>query len=457
MRKFFVGIFVFQLFYINVVAENSYGKFGFGVSSNILPNFVNLIFASDGISKATEAEMKQAEEELALSLRHARDFIRNRYSKDHPYKASIKREYERVNKLKRDIDMASLWKDMSDDEKYEYAKKEILKRNESFKYMKESEYDGNIYIEIKKLNSDYSERTTAANKYAVKRLTKELEELAGYSARQLDAVMRLIELSPETVSYFYGKYIETLTRRYYLRKPALSLETEEYMNALDTCGVIKDQSFAVSLKKKRVNSIALRLAKERDFSEWADSQNVVNLFNSIFLNGYAYYNDYGGAKETKYASVSLKRHLGDVVGILYGPSKNSYAALVNTTAVLQAQAVKKVVSELFKMHGISGDMRRLEYLANPSENAIYAARRSKLESESELKNRYGNAKIYSEYKPWCLYLELLTISLECDKILKAALINNIKNEETADALYNSKIKELLGNTVTASGAYYYNF
>ena len=231
------------------------------------------------------------------------------------------------------------------------------------------------------------------------------------------------------------------------------------MNELKTCGIIREQSHAVALKKRRVTQLALNLARQRDYAEWTKSQSVINLFNSIFLNGYAYYSDYSGAKgsSAKYVRIDVNRHLGSVVDVLSGPSGNDFATLINTTAILEAQTVKKVLAELFEMHSISGDMRTLEFIASPSMNAIYDAKRKLMESENELKNQHGIVQIYIQYKPRALYLELLTVSLECDKIVKQALINNITNEELANDLYNSKIKEILGNTVKASGGYYYNF
>lgn len=437
---------------------NFNGRIGASVSSNILPNFVNLVFGVNGVSKTTEAELKQAEEELSLSLQHARAFIADRYSKDSPYKATISRLKEELAKAKKDIEMASRWETMSDDEKYEYAKEEVLKMHPQFKYMNESKYSYNIYIHIKKLNADFSAKKTDVNKLTIARVTKELSDLDVSTNRSLDEIMRLIELSPETVSYFYGKYVSFIFRQDNLRKPALSIEFQNNMDAIDTYGIIRDQAHAVALKKSRVNELAFRLAKQKDYSKWARSQNVINLFNSIFLNGYAYYTDYSKSRRTsKYAQINVNRHLGDIVDILSGPSRNDFATLINTTTILQAQTIKKVVSELFKMHSLSGDMRSLDFIAAPSINTIYDARRKMLESEKELSNKYGLVRIYGEYKPRALYLELLTISLECDKIVKQVLLNNIKNSEIAENLYNSKIKTILGNTVTASGAYYYNF
>ena len=316
-----------------------------------------------------------------------------------------------------------------------------------------------IYIEIKVLNTKFSEETVESDEISVKRLKKEIEDLGSSTNNSLDRIMRLIELSPETVSYFYGKYCSILTRQYSLRKPALSVEFDNYMNELKTCGIIREQSHAVALKKRRVTQLALNLARQRDYAEWTKSQSVINLFNSIFLNGYAYYSDYSGAKgsSAKYVRIDVNRHLGSVVDVLSGPSGNDFATLINTTAILEAQTVKKVLAELFEMHSISGDMRTLEFIASPSMNAIYDAKRKLMESENELKNQHGIVQIYIQYKPRALYLELLTVSLECDKIVKQALINNITNEELANDLYNSKIKEILGNTVKASGGYYYNF
>lgn len=81
MKKLFISIQIFLLCVSDSFANSSYGSVGVRVTSDILPNFVNLIFGVNGASKATEAEMKQAEEELALSLRHARSFIADRYAK----------------------------------------------------------------------------------------------------------------------------------------------------------------------------------------------------------------------------------------------------------------------------------------------------------------------------------------------------------------------------------------
>lgn len=149
--------------------------------------------------------------------------------------------------------------------------------------------------------------------------------------------------------------------------------------------------------------------------------------------------------------------MGSIVDVLFDSGGNDFATLVNITTVLQAQTVKKVIAELFKMHSISGEMRNLDFIASPSSNVLYDAKRKLLESENELKNKYGITRIYAQYKPRALYLELIMLSLECDKIVKQSLINNIRNEEMADKLYNSKVKEILGNTVKANGAYYYNF
>ena len=453
----------FCLIYIVIVFSifsyaNFNGRIGASVSSNILPNFVNLVFGVNSVSKATEAELKQAEEELALSLQHARTFIADRYSKDSPYKASISKLQEELAKAKKDIEIASRWETMSDDEKYEYAKNQILKRNPDFKKLNERDYGVNIYFEIKKLNADFSKRTTNVNKIVIERNEKEITELVDLGNKSLNEIMRLIELSPETVSYFYGKYVSFIFRQNNLRRPTLSIEVQNNLDAVATYGIIRDQAHAVALKKKKVNELAFKLAKQKDYSKWANSQNMINLFNSIFLNGYAYYTDYNGTGRTsKYAKINVNRHLGDIVEILSGPSRNDFATLVNTTTILQAQTIKKVLADLFNIHSLSGDMRSLDFIATPSTNTIYDARRKVIESEQELSNRYGNILIYDQYKPRALYLELLTISLECDKIVKQALLNNIRNAEIAENLYNSKIKEILGNTVTASGTYYYNF
>lgn len=454
--------FIFFLYFLCCVSHsyaNSYGKIGVGISSDILPNFVNLIFGANGVSKATEAEMKQAEEELALSLQHARTFIADRYSKYGPFNASIEASKKELSKAEDDIEMASYWETMSDDEKYEYAKKRLIETNPKLKYTDEREYRGIIYIEIKKLNVDFSENTLNANKLAVKRVTGELEKLKKSTNNSLDEIMRLIELSPETVHYFYSKYCSIIMRQRELKRPTLPVEIEDYMRELETYGVIRDQSCAVAIKKKKVNELALSLARQRNYQKWAESQSVVNLFNSIFLNGYAYYSDYNGAKgsTTKYAQINVNRHLGSIVDVLFDSGGNDFATLVNITTVLQAQTVKKVIAELFKMHSISGEMRNLDFIASPSSNVLYDAKRKLLESENELKNKYGITRIYAQYKPRALYLELIMLSLECDKIVKQSLINNIRNEEMADKLYNSKVKEILGNTVKANGAYYYNF
>ncbi len=453
----------FFVFYTLYSYGNSYGRIGARVSSDILPNFVNLIFGGNGVSKATETEMKQAEEELALSLQHARSFIANRYSKDSPYNSSIQHTQKELLKAENDVKLASRWTTMSDDEKYEYAKEQVRNRINKgtlgLNMFDEARCGELIYIEIKVLNTKFSKEAVESNEISVKRLKKEIEDLDNSTSKSLDRIMRLIELSPETVSYFYSKYCSILTRQYSLRKPALSSEFDDYMNELETCGIIRDQSHAVALKKKRVTQLALNLARQRDYAKWTKSQNVINLFNSIFLNGYAYYNDYSGTKgsSTKYIQIDVNRHLGSIVDVLLGPSSNDSATLVNTTTILEAQTVKKVLAELFEMHSISGDMRTLEFIASPSMNAIYDAKRKLMESENELKNQHGIVQIYIQYKPRALYLELLTVSLECDKIVKQALINNITNEELANDLYNSKIKEILGNTVKASGGYYYNF
>ncbi len=454
----------FCLIYIIIVFStfsyaNFNGRIGASVSSNILPNFVNLVFGVNSVSKATEAELKQAEEELALSLQHARTFIADRFSKDLPYKYSILRYQKELTKAKDDIKMASRWETMSDDEKYEYAKNQILKRNPDFKKLNERDYGGNIHIEIKKLNADFSKRTTNVNKMVIERNEKEITELVDSGNKSLDKIVRLIELSPETVSYFYRKYTNIIMRQNSLRRPTLSTEVQDYLDELKTYSIIQEQAHAVALKKKKVNELAFRLAKQKDYSKWVESQNMINLFNSIFLNGYAYYTDYNGqkGKASKYAQINVNRHLGDIVDVLSGPSRNDFATLVNTTTILQAQTIKKVLADLFNIHSLSGDMRSLDFIATPSTNTIYDARRKVIESEQELSNRYGIVQIYGQYKPRALYLELLTISLECDKIVKQALLNNIGNAESAENLYNSKIKAILGNTVTASGTYYYNF
>lgn len=461
MKKLFISIQIFLLCVSDSFASSSYGSVGVRVTSDILPNFVNLIFGVNGALKATEAEMKQAEEELALSLRHARSFIADRYAKDSPYKASIKHARKTLSECESNIEMASRWRAMSEDEKYEYAKERLREsvNKRGANLFDERRCGELIYIEIKVLNTKFSEESVESNEISVKRLKKEIEDLGSSTNNSLDRIMRLIELSPETVSYFYGKYCSILTRQYSLRKPALSVEFDNYMNELKTCGIIREQSHAVALKKRRVTQLALNLARQRDYAEWTKSQSVINLFNSIFLNGYAYYSDYSGAKgsSAKYVRIDVNRHLGSVVDVLSGPSGNDFATLINTTAILEAQTVKKVLAELFEMHSISGDMRTLEFIASPSMNAIYDAKRKLMESENELKNQHGIVQIYIQYKPRALYLELLTVSLECDKIVKQALINNITNEELANDLYNSKIKEILGNTVKASGGYYYNF
>lgn len=436
-----------------------YGKIGVGVTRDLLPNFVNLIFNDAGVSKASEIELKQAQERLALGLQHARNFISDRYANHSPYQSSI-------NKLNKDIEAATekikdadIWSLLDEKGKYEFAKKTVLKRNPHFAHLDQEKWAGNVDIELQKLEFDFSPKVVESNKRHLEYLKKELDGLK--HGDKLDSIMKMIELSPDTVGYFYSKRIEFLSRRRELHKTNLSSDTDRYINNIETYGTIREQAAAVALQKNDVNRFSLSIALQKDFAEWSKSQSVLNLFNSVYLDGYFNYGEYNGAKSksTAYVRADIHRHFGDIIDIFNGAGGSQKGVLMNSLAVLQAQSIKRVIRELFEFEGISGDGRSLEYLANPSEQSIAFARRKKSNYESILKSKIsGQMEIAgNEYEKWAAYLELLVLSLQCDNIVREAIVNNIRNRENAEKLYNSKIKDILGNTVRLSGAYYYNF
>lgn len=442
-----------------VLIGAEYGRIGVRILPDLLPNFVNLIFNDAGVSKASEVELKQAQERLEIGLGHARDFIADTYTKYSPYQSSIDRINDEIRTITDKIKNADIWGLLDEKGKYEFAKKTVLERNPHFAYYDEEKWRGNVGVEMKKLEFDFSPNIQESNRRHLQYLKKQLSDL-GYKTK-LDSIMMMLELSPDTVSYFYSQKAEILRKKHYWFKGKSSLNHDIYINDLERCGTIGEQAAIVARQKNDVNRFSLNIALQNDIAEWSNSQRILNLFNSVYLSGYFNYGSYSGQKSESsvYLRTDIQRHFGDIVDIFNGTGENKKGVLINTLAVLQAQSIKRVISELFKFEGISGNGRSLEYIANPSEQSIAFARRKKVEYENILKVERSDriTVAYNEYEYWALYQGLLELSLQCDNIVRKSIIENIRDEENAERLFNSKIKDILGNTVRISGAYFYNF
>ena len=116
-----------------------------------------------------------------------------------------------------------------------------------------------------------------------------------------------------------------------------------------------------------------------------------------------------------------------------------------------------VVRELYGDFLHSSGMS-IEHLSDPSSGVEANARRKILELESDLRLTTPAlaGRAYSDYVGWREYQALINLSAECNKIVRSALIANIRNQERAEFIYEQRIRNLLGSTLKVSGALFYN-
>lgn len=273
MKKLFISIQIFLLCVSDSFANSSYGSVGVRVTSDILPNFVNLIFGVNRCIESYGSGNETGRGELACPCGMREALLRI----DTPKTARTRRQLNTPGKLFRSAKAILKWRPAGElcpkmksmNMQKERLRESVNKRGANL--FDERRCGELIYIEIKVLNTKFSEETVESDEISVKRLKKEIEDLGSSTNKSLDRIMRLIELSPETVSYFYSKYCSILTRQYYLRKPALSSEFDDYMNELKTCGLIREQSPAVALKEKE-ESLNLHLT-------WQGRETTLNGLN----------------------------------------------------------------------------------------------------------------------------------------------------------------------------------
>ena len=433
----------------------SSGRFGAGFSSDILPNFVNFLLDGSSVSKVTLAEQKLEEERFSTALKQCREILETLYSEVSPYQSSIDRVRKNLDETNKKLNRLALWETLSEQQKREFAKAYVLEKNPHFKVLNEERWSRNVDFEISELNK--------ASPDSLRRLKlgyeRELEELTQASKSKLDSLMRKIELAPDAVAYFYKAKCDALSRRANLKKMTLPVEFEHYSREFKASGVIREQAVAIGMQKRRVNALALRVAREQAWAESAKSQNLINLFNSIFVNGFLYVGDnsYSNGSFTKWIDIDVNRKLGDVVALTQDDSAGNFASTCNTAAILQAQATMAVVRELYGDFLHSSGMS-IEHLSDPSSGVEANARRKILELESDLRSTTPAlaGRAYSDYVGWREYQALINLSAECNKIVRSALIANIRNQERAEFIYEQRIRNLLGSTLKVSGALFYN-
>ena len=449
------GAALFILSCSSIANMRTSGSFGVGFSSDILPNFVNFLLDGSSVSKVTLAEQKQEQERLSTALKQCREILEALYSEVSPYQSSINAATKKLADTNQKLNRLALWESLSDSQKREFAKAYVLEKNPHFKALNEERWAGNVDLEIRELN-EASPESLMKLKLGYER---ELEELSLASKPKLDSLMRKIELAPDAVAYFYKARCDALSRRANLKKMTLPVEFEKYSRELKQGGVIREQASAIGMQKRRVNALALRVARQRAWAQSAKSQNLINLFNSIFVNGFLYVSDnsYSNGAFTKWLDVDVNRKLGDVVALTQDDSAGDFACACNTAAILQAQATMAVVRELYGEFLHSPGMS-IEHLADPSSGVELNARRKILELESDLRSSAPAlaGRAYADYVEWCEYQALVKLSAECNRIARAALLANIKNQERAEFIYQQRVRNLLGSTLKASGALFYN-
>lgn len=433
----------------------SSGRFGVGITSDILPNFVNFLLDGSSVSKVTLAEQKQEEERFSTALKQCRDILETLYSEVSPYQSSIDRIRKNLDNTNKKLNRLALWETLSTQQKREFATAYVLEKNPHFKVLNEERWSRNVDLEINELNK--------ASPESLRKLKlgyeKELEELTRASKLKLDSLMRKIELAPDAVAYFYKARCDALSRRANLKKMKLPVEFEHYSRELKAGGVIREQAVAIGMQKRRLNALVLRAAREHAWAQSAKSQNLVNLFNSIFVNGFLYVGDnsYSNGSFAKWLDIDVNRKLGDVVALTQDDSAGNFASTCNTAAILQAQATMAVVRELYGdfLHPVG---MSLEHLADPGNGVEVNVRRKILELESDLRSSAPalSGRAYADYVEWCEYQALIKLSAECNRIVRAALIANIRNQERAEFIYEQRIRNLLGSTLKVSGALFYN-
>ena len=492
---------------------NSGGYIGGGVSPDILSNMVNLIFNDAKVSGVSVAELKDSQAALIRGYEHSRQFIDEICGKNNRFDASVQ-----VYKKKSDeINEKLFFRKMSDAQIWEFAKeqaednvlselwKKFKKNPKKWELLTQAERNMRIKAivfdlrpremtenELRELAVAFVEEECgekwdsftptqieraeriliiiksrnnvalhSSSLYTTEQLEKDLRssnaeisrlQIAG--GNKTEIIMNMLAVSPDAVSYIYRKEIDRIGHLFQFAK--MTTNRDDLLQKYKLYGVISEQAYALALQKAKVSRGFLQIAKEESNANFAKSQAMLNVFNSIYIRGFAYNNRaISQDKGVSYNSdVYVFQRLGEVVDLTQGVSKNNMGALINSVAILEAQATKMVLGELYREFELGGEGMSLEHLGNPSEQAKLNARRKKMQAEGNL-NSDGRDMI--SWLRWSMYLDLLELSMACDKIVQQAMYNNIKNKEIAEEVFNQKIRNVLGNAVNAQGSIYYNF
>lgn len=452
---------IFPLFILScksvLAGSNTGGRIGGGVSSDILPNFADLIFKDVGVSKATQEELKMAREDFVRGYQHTEYFVSQAFRRNDPNIAKIAKLKERLAEEEKFISVG----DMNETQKLELARQMAEKRlkPEKWKFLSKEEREKVITFERQKVDIIYSPRSIELAKKSADFIRGDIEELQVEDQRP-KRIMKVMAVSPEVVAYVYKKLADR--RGFLLQYP--DLKKNDTLDEFKFYNTLAEQARALASQKERVTRQSLQIAKEEASAELAKSQSVINLFNSIFIGGHIYnYNNkpspFGEQGISHYTDAWVSQRLGEVVDLIYGVSKNKMCALMNTTAILEAQAAKMAIGMISGEFLLGGREMR-DHLENPSQQAILNAERKV--SDAKVAMLHGSSPGargagFAEWRRWSVYLDLLRISMDCDKIVRQVLLNNIRSEESAQQIYNEKVKNLLGGMVRVQSEAYFNF
>ncbi len=444
-----ISAFTLLLPAFNLNASSSMGHIGAGMSPDFMPNLVNLIFNDAGSSKVTEAQLKTAEENLARGFEHAKQFIGESFQGFNQYQTLINEYVEEIAKEERNLKILKL----SDDEKYEIVEEQLKKRYpREWDKMKKSTRDFLVKGDVEAMMAHIMPEEMIIKKIAQKK--EELKKLGGNTSKE---IIQMMGVSPDVTAYIYKR--EGARALKVKTFSIFSTRQEEMNQKIKRYNVIAEQSAAVARQKAEVTRLYYQIAKEEKAAELSKSNAVHNLFNSIFIDGFAYTqkSSWGKQGTSHIGSARAFQRLGEVVELTEGVSKNTLGALSNTTAILEAEAAKAVIALLYKEFDLYE--MSLEHLANPSEQAILNARRKITEAEINMASAISSERVAGQlnWGKWNTYLDLLELSIACDKIVKNALLNNIRSAEVAEQVYNQKVRNVLGRAVTTQGAAYLNF
>ena len=291
-------------------------------------------------------------------------------------------------------------------------------------------------------------RKASVDLVATMSLAKHLQaKIAKEESEKPKRIVRLIALAPDVVARVYQRMAEREMRILnYVAGRGTAYETDEAIKKRKLYDIVAEQARAVAGQKAEVTRLSLAVAKQKSIADMVRSQFVLNIFNSIYIDGYSY--TYGGAMGGSGAShnvnVEIYQRLGNIADLIKGAKTNKVGDLINLTAILQAQAGKAAIAELFGELGIIAIGTSRDNLLNASEQLQAEARRKVIEAE------HGPDAF--NLRNWGTYQDLLDISMACDSLAEQALLNTMANKEAAKRLFNQKVRQLLGTLVNISAA-----